>query len=621
MNKNAEAMINQNKQEFFEIVAKSLIENYYVAIEIKKHEMEICNVGKKIYMSNDIIPISKTSNKNEIGQYIIEYLGNTIKSELMPQYLDQIIKDLQSTNISSLKLLYEKEDEKLTLIKNLENYFDDYRVAIKNMVKYKKSSYNEQSEKTKEVGQAYLAYNDQTKNVITKLAKLALEEQIKNLLNIENLVIDNYDGLLIIKNKERVEINIVKNISEFLNKESEIKKKYYQAANQFHYPNQIYYRGNKINFDLSTSLYRKEGEDNNLKLEHVINNRIIQNMPNDFEKCDSFFDKLTILKHFNCPSRLLDITKNPLIAVFFALDNYHEATPAKIGQIHCCFPKSFNVIKNSKNSDSVSLLSGLCTTDKNYFESFDFLIVQINDFEKFILKQNISEDELDLNWNIDKLILCKDLINCLKKEAKVLNVKLVRFYYPLNLNKEIEKILFFLDAIIKFSNKDYNCIKINYIYKICTDLKNEISNRKTFISELQHQALLINPYFNLFRPREKDIDTYYIVHPSLNNLRIRNQEGLFILVGAKPDINNMYYKNNETYKDLFETKYIPPSDSSNYYCDKPRRLVYIIDNRDGEFYENLSNVHGINKGFIYPELETKITQIREDIKREYQTIN
>lgn len=412
MNKNTEELTELNKQEFFEIVAKSLIENYYVAIEIKKHEIEICNVSNKIYMSNDIIPISKTPNIDEIGQYIIEYLGTTIKSELMPKYLDQIIKDLESTNLSSLKLLYENEKENLSLIKNLENYFDNYRAAIKNMIKHKKKPYNEQLAKRKAVSQAFLAYNDHTKKVIIKLAKLALDEQIDNLLNIDSLLIDNYDGLLIIKNKERVEINIVNNISEFLSNESEIRKKYYQAANQFHYPNQIYYRGNKINFDLSTSLYRHDGEVNNLKLEHVINNRIIQNMPKDFEKCDSFFDKLTILKHFNCPSRLLDITKNPLIAAFFALDNYHEATPAKIGQIHCCFPKNFNVIKNSKNSDSVSLLSGLCTTDKNYFESFESVIIQINNFENFITKQNISENELDLNWNTDKLNLCKDLLNC-----------------------------------------------------------------------------------------------------------------------------------------------------------------------------------------------------------------
>jgi len=50
-------------------------------------------------------------------------------------------------------------------------------------------------------------------------------------------------------------------------------------------------------------------------------------------------------------------------------------------------------------------------------------------------------------------------------------------------------------------------------------------------------------------------------------------------------------------------------------------LVYLIDNRDGTFYEDLSTVYGINKGFIYLELETKITYVKDAVKREYKFYN
>ena len=131
-------------------------------------------------------------------------------------------------------------------------------------------------------------------------------------------------------------------------------------------------------------------------------------MPNDFNGCENFFDKLTILKHFNCPSRLLDITKNPLIAAFFALDEYGNNQTAEYGQIHCCFPKNFDAIKNSQNSDSISLLSALCTTNKSLYCSE--LVINIKSDISFIDSFKNSYDKLKDKKKLS-LLIYRQLLN------------------------------------------------------------------------------------------------------------------------------------------------------------------------------------------------------------------
>ncbi len=52
------------------------------------------------------------------------------------------------------------------------------------------------------------------------------------------------------------------------------------------------------------------------------------NCPDDFEKCHTHLEKLVKMQHYGLPTRLLDITRNPLVALYFAcesnLDTYGE---------------------------------------------------------------------------------------------------------------------------------------------------------------------------------------------------------------------------------------------------------------------------------------------------------
>jgi len=79
---------------------------------------------------------------------------------------------------------------------------------------------------------------------------------------------------------------------------------------------ELYYRGQGyFGFKAQPSIYRNDGLVEN---EHRMYREIITKCPNDFIDAKSTFEHLVKMQHYFLPSRLLDITKNPLIALFFA---------------------------------------------------------------------------------------------------------------------------------------------------------------------------------------------------------------------------------------------------------------------------------------------------------------
>ena len=74
----------------------------------------------------------------------------------------------------------------------------------------------------------------------------------------------------------------------------------------------------------------------------------------DFVEANSALDQMVMAQHHGLPTRLLDVTRNPLVALFHASEDWNESQTS-IGQIHV-FAVPNSLVKPF-NSDAVSVIT------------------------------------------------------------------------------------------------------------------------------------------------------------------------------------------------------------------------------------------------------------------------
>ena len=84
----------------------------------------------------------------------------------------------------------------------------------------------------------------------------------------------------------------------------------------------LFYRGHsKSSFRLEPSVYRNSGWIAN---EAIMLKELILRCPNDFSGDLSTFQILVKMQHYSLPTRLLDITSNPLVALYFSCTTHEK---------------------------------------------------------------------------------------------------------------------------------------------------------------------------------------------------------------------------------------------------------------------------------------------------------
>ena len=113
----------------------------------------------------------------------------------------------------------------------------------------------------------------------------------------------------------------------------------------------LFYRGHSNEkSEFIPSIARKKGWIEN---EDVMYNELLSSNPDEFRADLSTFEKLVRMRHYSLPTRLLDITSNPLIALYFAC----EKTPDKDGEVISIKVKKTEV--KFSDSDTVSCIANL----------------------------------------------------------------------------------------------------------------------------------------------------------------------------------------------------------------------------------------------------------------------
>ena len=104
--------------------------------------------------------------------------------------------------------------------------------------------------------------------------------------------------------EEEIQVN---SVSEFIEKIVQLDKKE---------GTEIFYRGHAdVSWGLRPSIFRTP---NGVEKEHLLFRDMVAHMPQSFSQCRSALDFLVQMQHYELPTRLLDVTMNPLVALYFA---------------------------------------------------------------------------------------------------------------------------------------------------------------------------------------------------------------------------------------------------------------------------------------------------------------
>jgi hypothetical protein len=131
----------------------------------------------------------------------------------------------------------------------------------------------------------------------------------------------------------------------------------------------VFYRGhsNRDKYKLEPSLYRNAGH---RESEHLLFRELLIANPTDFAGDASTFEKLVRMQHYSMPTRLLDVTSNPLMALYFTC----KSSVDKTGEVVVVTVQRKDI--KFFDSDTVSCIANLARLPRHDKEAIDVALPQ-----------------------------------------------------------------------------------------------------------------------------------------------------------------------------------------------------------------------------------------------------
>lgn len=328
----------------------------------------------------------------------------------------------------------------------------------------------------------------------------------------------------------------------------------------------LYYRGqNCFDYNLLPGILRNKSfyED-----EDQLFTDFLTECPDLFKNCENNYDRLAIMQHHQLPTRLLDITANPLIALFFACDE-----------------KEKDDEEDEKKDGSVFVF-----TDKVEKE----IVKRVFDF----IQLPVAGEEIITKHKSKRYV---DFYKSPYSDEIELEASLIRLGEE-NKKQIVNQVYEFLKSIPRHEAKTNMTWNEAYNYWIQTN-KGYMNDDfwSTYQALAGFDSIAIQ---NLFHEIKTDVFNYRVmmnpidlltpklVKPRTIDLRIKNQKGAFIFVPfIVPDM-----KFDEVIAEDLEL-----IEMIRYRSDSGKAIRFRIPQKQKEYIlEELATL-GINRSFIYPD--------------------
>lgn len=269
--------------------------------------------------------------------------------------------------------------------------------------------------------------------------------------------------------------------------------------------NRTFYRGHsRLNYLLLPSIMRTKEL---LLNEYKIYNELLVRCPNDFVGCKSHIDILTDMQHYGLPTRMLDITTNPLAALYFACCSNEKAN----GEV-VIFTVNREKLRYA-NSDTVTILSCLPPLkDEMKKDIFTYVRDKKDNTpieNTIIAKYEIAKDRLLHEIRTEKpsfedRIIESDLINAFVVYPNALNNRIIRQNGAFVICGILDKDSFFDEHndtidLMRYRNKDSKKIVLVITKKgdILKELNSLNINKASLFPEIDQVANYITANYNI----------------------------------------------------------------------------------------------------------------------------